>query len=340
MNIIKKIKNLDWGSILPLLKQSHKLSKRSYIWLLNNAYHAMKEGYTFEEYFTYDFASHTDKEYRESFIATHIHFPKISAYFHHNPKNYSFFNDKGLFNQNFKDIKGIDSLDLRVDSLETFEKFIDKHESWFAKTPSDCGGHGVKRENRSLFSNCTVESIYNSYKNDNYVVVEEEIHQHEEVSKLSLNSVNTLRVITARDENDNISIPFVVSRISIGDSYKDNTSEGGAWCLLSKDGTVEHDYFSNVPILKTFSENPYTGFKFKNFKFPFFEEAKNLCQAAALRCDNHLIGWDVAITKNGPCIIEANDSPGPALMQAPNQLENGYGRLNELESALKISLHN
>ena len=88
-------------------------------------------------------------------------------------------------------------------------------------------------------------------------------------------------------------------------AYVDNCSVGGASCVLDDEGVVNYDYFANIPIIKYYDRNIVTGFKFKGFKFPYFKESVNLCIEAAHRCKNPFIGWDVAITENGPVLIEA-----------------------------------
>ncbi|MDO5555748.1 MAG: sugar-transfer associated ATP-grasp domain-containing protein [Clostridia bacterium] len=64
------------------------------------------------------------------------------------------------------------------------------------------------------------------------------------------------------------------------------------------------------------SENSITNIKFDGFQIPYWEEIKNMVLEASLINDKvNLIGWDVAISKNGPLIIEGNRGPGFDLVQ-------------------------
>lgn len=64
------------------------------------------------------------------------------------------------------------------------------------------------------------------------------------------------------------------------------------------------------------SEKSMTNIKFDGFQIPYWEEIKEMVLKAALVNDKvNLVGWDVAISKNGPLIIEGNRGPGFDLVQ-------------------------
>lgn len=338
MNAIKKIMSMEWGEIWPLLQQARHTSSRSTLHLLQDLYACYKQGYTWADYFAYDFPNRPEEAYRESFICVNRHYPLITKHFGQTQEDNDFFNDKGLFNRNFQDLKGIETLDLRVDTVSVLQEFLTRHEMFFAKTPDGMGGSGVKRFLLEDFAGANAEEIYKQLQKSNYQIVEEAIQQHPEVAKLSENSVNTIRVVTCRDKSGNLEVPFVASRISVTEAYVDNGSMGGAYCILDAEGRVKHDYFTHLPVVKIYSENPINGFVFKNFQFPYYKEAIDLCKIASARCKGHYIGWDVAIAQEGPVLIEANLAPTPQLFQAINQLPNGLGRLETLENALKVNL--
>ena len=59
-----------------------------------------------------------------------------------------------------------------------------------------------------------------------------------------------------------------------------------------------------------------TGIRYDGYPVPYWEEIKQLCLDAALVNDQiHFIGWDVAITPEGPVLIEGNRRPGFGLSQ-------------------------
>ena len=329
---------MKWKKVMPLLKQAQELSGRSKADILQDLYKCYKKNYSWANYFAFDFANNTSEDYRRSFICVGRHYPLITKAFNLSSEMTPYFEDKGLFIKNFGDLRGIDALDLRQADLSDFQRFVSNHEAAFIKQVDQSGGDGVEHVVLADLVKDGTKKAYDDLKAQNFFVIEEVIHQHPHVAQLSLNAVNTLRVVTCRPRANIINIPFVASRISVTDSYKDSGSLGGAFCIVDEEGYIRYDYFSYLPILETFSENPYTGFQFKGFQFPFLEEAKALCTEAALRCKEPYIGWDVAITEKGPILIEANRAPGTNLIQAINQLPDHRGRLSELEEALEMKL--
>ena len=63
--------------------------------------------------------------------------------------------------------------------------------------------------------------------------------------------------------------------------------------------------------LVDYAEHPVTGVPFKSLKMPFWQETIDMMRKAVPLADKiSNIGWDVAITEEGPLIIEANTIPG------------------------------
>jgi hypothetical protein len=53
---------------------------------------------------------------------------------------------------------------------------------------------------------------------------------------------------------------------------------------------------------------PETGITLKGFQIPFFNESMKLaCNLQSYLYGIHSVGWDIAITPNGPMFIEGND---------------------------------
>ena len=55
--------------------------------------------------------------------------------------------------------------------------------------------------------------------------------------------------------------------------------------------------------------HPDTNIKLDGFEIPFFNNAIDLTLKCAEEFPSKIIGWDIAITENGPLIIEANHNP-------------------------------
>ena len=64
------------------------------------------------------------------------------------------------------------------------------------------------------------------------------------------------------------------------------------------------------------SEKSITNIKFDGFKIPYWEKIKSMViEAAKVNPNIHIVGWDVAIQKDGPLLIEGNRGPGFDLVQ-------------------------
>ena len=72
---------------------------------------------------------------------------------------------------------------------------------------------------------------------------------------------------------------------------------------------------------KIFSEHPLTKTKIEGFQIPCFDEAKQMVvEACKLSKNIRYIGWDVAITKNGPILVEGNQFPGHDIYQVAEKI--------------------
>lgn len=141
-----------------------------------------------------------------------------------------------------------------------------------------------------------------------HFLIQERIRQHEIMDKLSPHSVNTVRLVTVM--NNGKPEPFFgFLRFSTKNSGVDNWAAGGILIgidittgKLQQYGIYKPGYGTRV------NTHPHTHIKFKDFTIPFYDHTLKLClELHSYFLGIHSIGWDVAITKEGPCIIEAND---------------------------------
>ena len=59
-----------------------------------------------------------------------------------------------------------------------------------------------------------------------------------------------------------------------------------------------------------YEKHPQTGETIKGFKFPYWNEAIELCKKACQEIpEMGYVGWDVAFTPEGPLFVEANEFP-------------------------------
>lgn len=129
-------------------------------------------------------------------------------------------------------------------------------------------------------------------------------------------SINTIRLVTIKDPTTKEPKPFAaVLRLGVNGNVVDNWAMGGLIVEINDDATLaEHAFYKPGKGTKT-TIHPDTKIQFKGFKIPFYKECVDTCLLFHKKLGIHSIGWDVAITENGPVIIEGNDNWELSLMQ-------------------------
>ena len=199
----------------------------------------------------------------------------------------------------------------KSDLVSFFEQVftVNNLEGLFFRPPSEYGGKGVFKLTRTGLKN-ELDVRFDSLINGYYVHTKI-IEQHKEINKIHDKSVNTLRIISLITSENHPEIISVFMRFGVGDSVIDNASSGGFFVGVNIDeGTLKDTghYLSQYGGAKI-KKHPDSGFIFEGFKVPYFKEACEEVLKGIIVIPNRFIGWDVAITPNGPIIVEANSNP-------------------------------
>ena len=159
-----------------------------------------------------------------------------------------------------------------------------------------------------------VESEILTYLEENRMFLEELIVQHKKMNVLCPTSVNTLRIMTFAN-NDKAEILYAALRVGNGVYEVDNFHKGGMGVSIdTKTGKLKGCAIDKD--LNEFKMHPLTRTHFNKFELPYWKETKKLVLDAALVNQNiKVVGWDVAITKDGPILVEGNRRPGFDLVQ-------------------------
>lgn len=171
------------------------------------------------------------------------------------------------------------------------------------------GGSGCFRLDRDTFSK-QLEVEYENLLSGDYTHTEA-IKQHCQINDIYNKSINTLRILTHYKQG-NVGIISSMIRIGVGDNIVDNASSGGLFIGINQEhGTLKRKAYRSLEFGgEELVKHPNTGFEFENFQIPYFEEASTLAMDAAKYIPNSLVGWDIAITPDGPTIIEGNEDAG------------------------------
>lgn len=197
------------------------------------------------------------------------------------------------------------------DVKEIATNILKTKESVFFKPVGTSGGDGIVKLNlHNLDEQLLKINLQQDY------IIEETLIQHDVLSAINPNCINTLRIFTFRKENQ-ILVPGSFLRMGVGESFMDNTSQGSIFITYDIDSNqlskVAYNHFRYGG--ESFFEHPDTNFIFDNRPLVYPDKIKSLVQEAALLFETPLLGWDIAFTPNGPKVIEVNHNPGVIGMQ-------------------------
>ncbi len=229
------------------------------------------------------------------------------------------FDDKLIFNKKFARFLGRKTLNGETATVEQLAEFLEGQEAIFAKiNHGDCG-RGVQKLYVKDYE--SPEAMMAYLRENKLVVLEHVLPQHEEMARLHPSSVNCMRILTDLMD-DEVHIAYVVVKMGRGGGVCDNSGQGGILCRVDENtgkirSVATDDYFN------VFDKHPDTGIDFIGYQIPMFQEAIALAKEAARVIPQvRHVGWDMAITPDGPAIIEGNDFPGTDLCQlAPHYPE-------------------
>ena len=171
-------------------------------------------------------------------------------------------------------------------------------------------------ENNILIDNKFVESkdLLKYFKGNFFI--QEAIKQHPDIDKFYNLSTNTLRLYTIKEGNK-FKLFYGIMRFGLNGNLVDNWATGGVIVKVDiKTGMLKEHGYMKPQYGGIVDEHISSKIKFKDFHVPFFDETVELVEKLHKYFNNiHSIGWDVAITPNGPVLIEGNDNWEITVMQ-------------------------
>jgi hypothetical protein len=149
------------------------------------------------------------------------------------------------------------------------------------------------------------------------ILVQACLRNHRELAALSSGALCTARIQTYRWPGAAARLLAAVYKMPVGEAAADNFHFGGVAAAVELESgrlgeAVHHTPKGNVLV----DRHPETGAPIAGRELPYWDEAVRLALRAhgALR---HLatVGWDVALTDDGPVLVEGNTVPNPVLVQ-------------------------
>jgi hypothetical protein len=165
-------------------------------------------------------------------------------------------------------------------------------------------------------------------------LVQPRMANHPDIGDLSNGALCTARIMTCLNEEGTAEVVAAVFRMAIGrNTVVDNIHAGGIAAEVGLDTGIlgPASNLGDDVRLGWLSRHPDTGAPIEGRVLPLWHEARELTvQAHSAFADRTVIGWDVAITGDGPMLVEGNSGPDVDLLQRPMRRGLGGGRLGEL----------
>jgi hypothetical protein len=184
----------------------------------------------------------------------------------------------------------------------------------FAKQFDGQLGNGVfaiKIQDSKVYVNnelvSSTDELLKTFTTADYII-QERIKQHPELNKLCSTAVNTIRLVTLITPDEEIIAVRAGLRIGREGSCVDNCAKGGVFVGIDLNtGKLMKRGIIKPPQGMVVYQHPDNGVVFEGFEIPFFKEAVEMAKELHSRLYRiHSVGWDIAITSEGPTFIEGN----------------------------------
>ena len=165
------------------------------------------------------------------------------------------------------------------------------------------------------------------------VVIQPRVVQHPRLCTLAPAGLNTIRIVTALMPDGDVRVLGAALRMTIGERV-DNFSQGNiAAAVDSTSGIVMSDgAYKDVHLHGRCAEHPISGVRIQGFEVPKWDRVLELVVSAARRAPRcRSVGWDVAVTEEGPILVEGNTTWGKDTLQIPS----GRSIRSELDAVLR-----
>jgi hypothetical protein len=193
-------------------------------------------------------------------------------------------------------------------------KPIDGGHGWGISVFDTADGRITNLEGRSIDLDLLYRQVTDNRHNPAGYLFQEFVRPHPKLRPIMPGpGLGTFRMVTFLVGERSVTIPYAVVKIPVGNSVTDNFDAGysGNWvCPVDvATGSLGNAVgkSDSVPIFSEIERRFDTGAIFKGMKVPCWEEVKSTIVKSALAfSDLRTLGWDVAVTDGGACILETN----------------------------------
>ncbi len=328
--LIKRVVNMNFSNFFNYINKTHHRSNKNKIYLfLDIMYCGLKYQAGYMDYYLFEMET-MNKAQRETVITRGKNNSIIT--FFNDKSQFSTFLNKPKFNKTFDQFINRDWIFITNESFTEFEDFIKNKQYVVAKPTDGTCGKGIEIIDLNLWEK---NKLFNYLINNKITLLEEKILQDDKVNEVYPNSINTIRIITLCNKKNEKSTVFAAYfRIGNNNKIVDNFNSGGMVVPINvEDGKIIYPALDKDGNL--YKSHPLTNKNIVGYTIPKWNEVKKLAkELAQMETKVGIVGWDIAITKDGLDVVEGNEFPGHDIYQLPPHRTNNVGMLPRFEEAI------
>lgn len=326
--LFKRILKLDYSNMIKIAKAVSKKTNKNLLFVLFDMTKCgLKYQAGYYDYQEFEFYN-LNKEQRETYL-TRGKNNEIIKKFNDKSKFYIFDNKEEMYKIYNKFLKR-QWMVLNENNYNDFLDFFKQNKVIIVKPIDGEGGKGI--EKYEYINDEESKIVYSSLLFKKQLLVEQCIKQHPDMNKLYNKSVNTLRMFTFYKDGQAY---FLQAILKVGNGgVVDNFSSGGMYTYVDDEGTVYAEAIDQMD--NKYYKHPISNETIVGFKVPMFKEAVSMVkEAAKVVPEMGYIGWDVAISEDGPVLVEGNCYPG-VFQVKPSLVEKKEGIIPKYNKVMRI----
>lgn len=326
--LFKRILKLDYSNMIKIAKAVSKKTNKNLLFILFDMTKCgLKYQAGYYDYQEFEFYN-LNKEQRETYL-TRGKNNEIIKKFNDKSKFYIFDNKEEMYKIYNKFLKR-QWMVLNENNYNDFLDFFKQNKVIIVKPIDGEGGKGI--EKYEYINDEESKIVYSSLLFKKQLLVEQCIKQHPDMNKLYNKSVNTLRMFTFYKDGQAY---FLQAILKVGNGgVVDNFSSGGMYTYVDDEGTVYAEAIDQMD--NKYYKHPISNETIVGFKVPMFKEAVGMVkEAAKVVPEMGYIGWDVAISEDGPVLVEGNCYTG-VFQVKPSLVEKKEGIIPKYNKVMQI----
>lgn len=317
-----RLLHMNYRGMLETIGKLHKKTGRSRLWLFADMVNCgLRYGAGYKDYMLCAFYDLTPTQ-RTTYVTRGINNRIVRLC--NDPAWYHCVEDKTEFNRLYGRFVHRGWLDMGDCTYDRFAEFMGGRDTVVSKPVAATCGQGIEKLRKGDFA--SLQEMYDHLKASGVGLIEDLIAQHPDVSKLYPDSVNTYRIVTII-RNGMPGVVYAFIRIGNGGRFVDNINSGGMAAPVNVEtGVIEFAAFDKDS--RSYEVHPTTGCPIVGYRLPYWRESVEMClEAARIVPQLGYVGWDVAVSDNGPQLIEGNHFPGHDILQMPPHVPDKVGML-------------